>query len=126
MLEPQVYRIGATPAMQQQPPVMEEPTIEVEEASEGYARIVASPLLPGFGITLGNAIRRVLLSSLRGAAVTSVRIDGVQHEFERAVGLPAELRTKSEQHCPAPSIVHFDQRALAGDRLLAREPAAGE
>ena len=81
MLEPQVYRIGATPAMQQQPPVMEEPTIEVEEASEGYARIVASPLLPGFGITLGNAIRRVLLSSLRGAAVTSVRIDGVQHEF---------------------------------------------
>src|SRR5437870_6125290 len=81
MLEPQVYRIGATPAMQQQPPVMEEPTIEVEEASEGYARIVASPLLPGFGITLGNAIRRVLLSSLRVTDVTTVRIDGVQHEF---------------------------------------------
>jgi len=42
---------------------------------------VAEPLEPGFGVTLGNALRRVLLSSLTGAAVTSVRIDGVQHEF---------------------------------------------
>ena len=55
----------------------------MEETSDtgDYARIVASPLPPGFGITLGNALRRVLLSSLQGAAVTSVRIDGVQHEF---------------------------------------------
>jgi DNA-directed RNA polymerase subunit alpha len=58
-----------------------EPNIEVEEIGEGCARIVAAPLASGFGITLGNALRRVLLSALPGAAVTSVRIDGVQHEF---------------------------------------------
>jgi DNA-directed RNA polymerase subunit alpha len=78
MLEQQLYR-GAGTVTTPQPP--DEPLIEVEESAEGYARIVAAPLLPGFGITLGNALRRVLLSSLPGAAVTSVRIDGVQHEF---------------------------------------------
>lgn len=59
----------------------DEATIEVEESTQDFTRIVASPLPPGFGITLGNALRRVLLSSLPGAAVTSLRIDGVQHEF---------------------------------------------
>ncbi|MEX0683350.1 MAG: DNA-directed RNA polymerase subunit alpha [Dehalococcoidia bacterium] len=78
MLEQQLYR-GAGPVTTQQPP--DDPLIEVEESTDGYARIVASPLLPGFGTTLGNALRRVLLSSLPGAAVTSVRIDSVQHEF---------------------------------------------
>lgn len=77
MLEPQVYR-GAPPAA---PQVSDEPSIEVVESTEDFARIVAAPLPPGFGITMGNALRRVLLSSLTGAAVTSVRIDGVQHEF---------------------------------------------
>jgi DNA-directed RNA polymerase subunit alpha len=43
--------------------------------------VVAEPLERGFGLTLGNALRRVLLSSLRGAAVTAVQIDGVLHEF---------------------------------------------
>ncbi len=66
---------------QQQAQVSEEAVIQVEEARDEYARIVASPLPPGFGTTLGNALRRVLLSSLKGAAVTSVRVDGVQHEF---------------------------------------------
>ena len=80
MLEPQLYRGGAS-VVTQQLQASDEPTIEIEETSEEYARIVASPLPPGFGITLGNALRRVLLSSLQGAAVTSVRIDGVQHEF---------------------------------------------
>jgi len=55
--------------------------IEIEEDSEFHARIVAQPLEPGFGLTLGNALRRVLLSSLPGAAVTSVRIEEVEHEF---------------------------------------------
>lgn len=59
----------------------DEAAIEVEESTQDFTRIVASPLPPGFGITLGNALRRVLLSSLPGAAVTSLRIDGVQHEF---------------------------------------------
>ncbi len=78
MLEPQVYRGASAPVA---PQVSDEPAIEIEESAEGFARIVAAPLPPGFGITLGNALRRVLLSSLQGAAVTSVRIDSVQHEF---------------------------------------------
>ena len=53
--------------------------VELEEAD--YAKIVAEPLEAGFGTTLGNALRRVLLSSLPGAAITSVRIEGVDHEF---------------------------------------------
>ncbi len=78
MLEPQIYRGTGAPVAQQ---VSDEPAIEIEESTEDFARIVAAPLPPGFGITLGNALRRALLSSLNGAAVTSVRIDSVQHEF---------------------------------------------
>ena len=78
MLETQLYRGTGAVAVQQP---SDEPQIEVEDSREDYARIVASPLKPGFGMTLGNALRRVLLSSLQGAAVTSVRIDGIQHEF---------------------------------------------
>jgi DNA-directed RNA polymerase subunit alpha len=84
MLEQQLYR-GAGAITTQQPP--DEALIEVEESADDYARIVAAPLLPGFGITLGNALRRVLLSSLPGAAVTSVRVDGVQHEFSTIPGV---------------------------------------
>lgn len=67
--------------MAQQSDTPDQPEIRVEESRSDYARIVASPLRPGFGTTLGNALRRMLLSSLPGAAVTSVRIEGVQHEF---------------------------------------------
>ncbi len=59
----------------------EAPKLEIEEAAGDYARVTAEPLARGFAHTLGNAIRRVLLSAIRGAAVTSVRIDQVQHEF---------------------------------------------
>lgn len=57
------------------------PKIECESSSENYGRFVVEPLDPGFGVTLGNSLRRVLLSSLPGAAVTAVKIEGVQHEF---------------------------------------------
>jgi DNA-directed RNA polymerase subunit alpha len=57
------------------------PDIRVDEEGENYARVVAEPLERGFATTLGNALRRVLLSGLQGAAVTSVQIDGVLHEF---------------------------------------------
>lgn len=55
--------------------------VECEESDERYGRFVAEPLERGFGATLGNALRRVLLSSLSGSAVTWVKIDGIQHEF---------------------------------------------
>ena len=57
------------------------PTIECEYGSDNFGRFIAEPLDPGFGSTLGNSFRRVLLSSLPGAAVTAVKIEGVQHEF---------------------------------------------
>ena len=59
----------------------ETPQLIIEESTDSYARAVAEPLQAGFGTTLGNALRRVLLSSLPGAAVTAVRIDEVEHEF---------------------------------------------
>lgn len=57
------------------------PKIEMEAISQQYGRFVIGPLESGYGVTLGTALRRVLLSSLPGAAVTSVRIIGVSHEF---------------------------------------------
>lgn len=57
------------------------PKIEVEASSQNYGHFVISPLESGYGITLGNALRRVLLSSLTGAAITSIRLSGIHHEF---------------------------------------------
>jgi len=57
------------------------PKIEVVASSQNYGHFVVSPLESGYGITLGNALRRVLLSSLTGAAVTSIRVSGIHHEF---------------------------------------------
>lgn len=68
---------------------MEKPKIQCVEMNDAktYGRFVVEPLERGYGITLGNALRRVLLSSLPGAAVTSVKIDGVLHEFSTMPGV---------------------------------------
>lgn len=68
---------------------MEKPKIQCVEQNEDrtYGRFVVEPLERGYGITLGNALRRVLLSSLPGAAVTSVKIDGILHEFSTIPGV---------------------------------------
>ncbi|NPV27021.1 MAG: DNA-directed RNA polymerase subunit alpha [Firmicutes bacterium] len=68
---------------------IEKPKIECVERSEDntYGKFVVEPLERGYGITLGNSLRRVLLSSLPGAAVTSVKIDGVLHEFSTIPGV---------------------------------------
>jgi DNA-directed RNA polymerase subunit alpha len=58
------------------------PRIKSTQASENYASYDIEPLEAGYGMTLGNALRRVLLSSLPGAAITSIKIEGVQHEFQ--------------------------------------------
>jgi len=62
-------------------------TIEVRERRDNYAKFVIEPLERGFGITLGNALRRILLSSIPGAAVTYMKIDGVLHEFSTMPGI---------------------------------------
>ena len=56
-------------------------SVDQESLTNTYGKFVAEPLERGFGITLGNSLRRVLLSSLQGGAITSVRIEGVEHEF---------------------------------------------
>jgi len=63
------------------------PKIETDAISQTYGRFVIGPLESGFGVTLGNSLRRVLLSSLPGAAVTSVRISDVAHEFSIIPGV---------------------------------------
>jgi len=62
-------------------------TIEIRERRDNYAKFVIEPLERGFGITLGNSLRRVLLSTIPGAAVTYVKIDGVLHEFSTIPGI---------------------------------------
>ncbi len=70
-----------------------EPRIQCEEISpdKTYGRFVVEPLEEGYGVTLGNSLRRILLSSLPGAAVTSVRIDGVLHEFTAIPGVREDV-----------------------------------
>ena len=72
---------------------IEKPKIEIVEISEDnrYGKFVIEPLERGFGITLGNSLRRVLLSSLPGAAVTSIKVDGVLHEFSVIPGVKEDL-----------------------------------
>ena len=65
--------------------------LEVVSSSDTKAVIIAEPLERGFGLTLGNALRRVLLSSLQGAAVTAVQIDGVLHEFSSISGVREDV-----------------------------------
>lgn len=72
---------------------IEKPRINVEELSADgkYGRFVVDPLERGFGNTLGNSLRRVLLSSLEGVAVTSIKIDGVLHEFSTIDGVKEDV-----------------------------------
>ena len=67
------------------------PQVSVEKIDERTARYVVEPLERGFGYTLGNCMRRVLLSSLQGAAATSIRIEGVQHEFTAIPGVREDV-----------------------------------
>lgn len=67
------------------------PKIEREAEARNYGKFIISPLEHGYGVTLGNALRRVLLSSLEGAAVTSIRIADVQHEFTDIPGVREDV-----------------------------------
>src|SRR6266540_4240272 len=67
------------------------PRIETQPLSDTRSRFVIEPLEPGFGYTLGNSLRRTLLSSIPGAAVTSIKIDGVLHEFSSIPGVKEDV-----------------------------------
>jgi len=67
------------------------PEIKIEELSDHRARLIVEPLERGYGVTLGNSLRRVLLSSIPGAAVTRVRFDGHYHEYDTIPGVKEDL-----------------------------------
>ncbi|WPF66513.1 MULTISPECIES: DNA-directed RNA polymerase subunit alpha [unclassified Corynebacterium] len=71
--------------------ISQRPTLTEEVVEESRSRFVIEPLEPGFGYTLGNSLRRTLLSSIPGAAVTSVKIDGVLHEFTTINGVKEDV-----------------------------------
>jgi DNA-directed RNA polymerase subunit alpha len=71
--------------------IAQRPTLTEEVISESRSRFSIEPLEPGFGYTLGNSLRRTLLSSIPGAAVTSIRIDGVLHEFTTVPGVKEDV-----------------------------------
>jgi DNA-directed RNA polymerase subunit alpha len=104
--------------------------IEVEEGlTETYGRFECAPLERGFGLTLGNALRRVLLSSLRGAAITAVRIDNVMHEFSTIPGVLEDVtdvilnlkEVRLRMNAPGPREIQISKqgegRVTAGDFL---------
>jgi DNA-directed RNA polymerase subunit alpha len=71
--------------------ITQRPVISHERVSNARYKFVIEPLEPGFGYTLGNSLRRTLLSSIPGAAVTSIKIDGVHHEFEAKEGIKEDI-----------------------------------
>lgn len=97
---------------------IERPSIEIEEISqdETYGRFVVKPLERGYGITLGNSLRRIMLSSLPGVAVQSIKIDGVQHEFSTIPGVKEDvteiiLNIKSlvaKLHSDGPKVIYVE------------------
>lgn len=97
---------------------IEKPKIECIESSEdsSYGKFVVEPLERGYGITLGNSLRRILLSSLPGVAVNSIKIDGVLHEFSTVPGVVEDvteiiLNVKNlsmKLHSDGPKIVYID------------------
>lgn len=105
--------------------------IQPGASAERFSKIVAEPLERGFGLTLGNALRRVLLSSLQGAAVTAIQIDGVLHEFSSIPGVREDvtdivLNVKSlalRMHAEGPKRMRL--RAEGPGEVTARQIEAG-
>ena len=105
----------------------ERPNIEVAEISDDkkYGRFVVEPLERGYGITLGNSLRRIMLSSLPGAAVTQVKIEGVQHEFSTIPGVKEDvteivmniknLAIKNNSETDEPKVAYIDH---TGDGVI--------
>ncbi len=104
----------------------ERPNIEVVEISENkkYGRFVVEPLERGYGTTLGNSLRRIMLSSLPGAAVSQVKIDGVLHEFSSIPGVKEDvteivmnikslsIRNNSESNEPKKAYIEFEGEGI--------------
>ncbi len=100
--------------------------IIVEESTPSYGRIAIEPLERGYGVTLGNSLRRVLLSSITGAAITAIRVDGVLHEFTTVPGVKEDMieLLMNVKHVPVRSfsrefrILHLDVEAGDEPRVV--------
>ena len=104
----------------------ERPGIEVKEISDDnrYGKFVVEPLERGYGITLGNSLRRIMLSSLPGSAVSQIKIDGVQHEFSTIPGVKEDvteivmnikslrIRNTSETNEPKTARIEFEGEGI--------------
>ncbi|MCI8372158.1 MAG: DNA-directed RNA polymerase subunit alpha [Lachnospiraceae bacterium] len=104
----------------------EKPNISIEEISEDkkYGRFVVEPLERGYGITLGNSLRRIMLSSLPGAAVSQVKIEGVLHEFSSIPGIKEDvteiimnikslaIKNNSESNDPKVAYIEFEGEGI--------------
>ena len=66
-------------------------SVDIVDNNETYAKLVAEPFERGYATTIGNSLRRILLTSIPGAAITSIKIDGVQHEFSNIKGVVEDL-----------------------------------
>ena len=104
----------------------EKPNILVEKSDDGrYGKFVVEPLERGYGTTLGNALRRIMLSSLPGSAVSQIKIDGVLHEFSTIPGVKEDvteivlnikqLEIKNTSATDEPKIAHID---VTGDQVV--------
>jgi DNA-directed RNA polymerase subunit alpha len=101
--------------------------LELEERSDTYAKFVCEPLERGFGTTLGNSLRRILLSSLQGAAITAVKIEGALHEFTTLPDVVEDvtdiiLNLKEvllRMHDPKPKVIRLDKEGEG--RVTARD-----
>jgi hypothetical protein len=99
--------------------IAQRPTLAEEPISEFRSRFVIEPLEPGFGYTLGNSLRRTLLSSIPGASVTSLRIEGVLHEFTTVPGVKEDVTENDIVEVRAGSVEMTPfviARATAGER----------
>jgi len=102
---------------------IERPRIECQELSENgdFGRFIVEPLVSGYGQTLGNSLRRVLLSSLPGVAVTTIKIEGVQHEFSVIQGIKEDVteiilnlkNLSAKLYSEGNKLIHLDLRGPA-------------
>ena len=104
---------------------IDKPNIEIvdlsTQGSRSVGRFVVEPLERGFGTTLGNSMRRVLLSSLPGYAITSVKIDGVQHEFSTIPHVKEDVTEIVLNLMTAPMLLWNSQQITVEDMFLATE-----
>ncbi len=104
--------------------------VDQESLSDTYGKFVAEPLERGFGVTLGNSLRRVLLSSIQGAAISAAKIEGAHHEFQTLPGILEdvtdillnlkEVVLKLDDYKPDVHKLRIDVKGKAGEKVIVR------